>query len=137
LQDDVLYEGHEKAQEYIDKKIKAIEEKRWRIVADYVKNKKVSYRRVRCEQYSPSQPVTNFSSNACHDRYQALQDGSAKPTPESEDDPSPATLARIEARRRRQLKIDADIAAKSGDGKAKANLEGNGWTSRLKDKFEL
>jgi hypothetical protein len=133
LQDDILYKGYEKAQEYIQNKVKAIEEKRWRIVADYVKNKKVSW----TAGSLPSQPVSNFSSNACRNRYQALQDGSAKPTPESEPNPSPATLARIDARHRRQLKIEADMAAKPGDGKARANLEANGWTSRCKDQFEL
>ena len=40
-QDEVLYEGLDKANEYIEKKIKLIEERRWRIVADYVKNVKV------------------------------------------------------------------------------------------------
>jgi hypothetical protein len=41
LQDDVLYAGLGKAEEYIAQKVKEIESRRWRIVADYVKSVKV------------------------------------------------------------------------------------------------
>lgn len=41
-QDEVLHAGLDKAEEYIKQKIKQIEERRWRIVADYVKGAKVS-----------------------------------------------------------------------------------------------
>ena len=44
----------------------------------------------------------------------------------------------MEARRERQERLDRDIAATGkGDQEAllAANIEGNGWTSRRKDKF--
>ena len=40
-QDDVLYAGLEKANQYIEQKIKDIEARKWRIVADYIKNVQV------------------------------------------------------------------------------------------------
>ena len=64
------------------------------------------------------QPVTNFSQKACQTRYEALQNGTAKPCPEFDPSPSPATIARIQARQERQERIDQDAAAvKKGDKK--------------------
>ena len=47
-------------------------------------------------------------------------------------------LARIQARRERQERIEKDAAAVRNNEKdelAFINIEGNGWTSRQKDKF--
>lgn len=85
-------------------------------------------------------PVTNFSQNACKDRYISLQEGTAKATPESIKDPNLDTQARIAARKKREARIEQDqISFRSNHhGNAEqtalveANWKGNAWTSRKK-----
>lgn len=74
-----------------------------------------------------SQPVINFSQNACRSRFDALKEGTAKPTPESILDPDENVLARIQSRLEKEKKIEDDALLFSQHA---ANLQGNAWTSR-------
>jgi hypothetical protein len=74
-----------------------------------------------------SQPVLNFSQHACRKRYEALTEGTAKPTPESISNPDEKTKERIESRREKLKRIQEDSQRKE---QRKANLQGNAWTSR-------
>ena len=76
--------------------------------------------------------MVNFSQNACRERYEALQTGNAKPTPESYDDPSPDILDRIQSRKDKEQKI-ADSSQYSA--LEQKNVEANGWTSRMRTYF--
>lgn len=83
------------------------------------------------------QPVTNFSKDACKSRYEALKDGTAKPTPESILNPDDHIQARIAARKAREAKIEADVlnfrtevTTNPQEDMIKANYEGNGWVSK-------
>lgn len=87
--------------------------------------------------------MTNFSHNACKVRYESLQDGNAKPTPESIADPDERILERIEARRKRELKIaeetaylrssiTSETAQAAVADLVKANRKGNAWNSKTK-----
>ena len=75
------------------------------------------------------QPVVNFSQNACRDRYQSLQTGTAKPTPESVEDPPPEILERIQSRVYKEQKIAESSQISALEQK---NVEANGWTSRMR-----
>ncbi len=76
--------------------------------------------------------MVNFSQNACRERYEALQAGTAKPTPESLSDPTPEVVERIESRRKKELKLreNQQVAAME-----QQNVEGNGWSSRMREHF--
>ncbi|RMD43734.1 hypothetical protein DV735_g1395, partial [Chaetothyriales sp. CBS 134920] len=91
--DDVLKEAIKKADQVVNKAIQEAKDRKWRLVAHNMKLLK---------------PVTNFSNNACEKRFLALQAGTAKPTPESIPNPSPAVQARIDARRERERKIEEE-----------------------------
>lgn len=91
--DDVLYQAVAKADQDIDTSINNMKARKWRIVADYVKVMK---------------PATNFGQNACQKRFNDLCDGKAKPTPESIVDPNEKTLARIQARKDKESRIEED-----------------------------
>lgn len=90
-----------KAEEDINKEIKKIQEKKWRMVADRLQVIK---------------PVCNFSQKACRERFEALEKGTATPTPESEDNPSEETLARIQARKDKEAQIVADAGGIPANG---------------------
>lgn len=119
-----------------------IEAKRWRIIADQMKTIKASHflcSKPPCHQRNRGtfiliceQPVVNFSQNACRERYQALQTGTAKPTPESVENPTPDTLERIESRRSKERKIAETARFNNLEQK---NVEANGWTSRMRTYF--
>lgn len=94
--DDVLYQAVAKADQDIDTSINNMKARKWRMVADYVKVMK---------------PATNFGQNACLKRFNDLRDGKAKPTPESIADPDEKTLARIQARRDKESRIEEDRKA--------------------------
>lgn len=86
------------------------------------------------------QPVTNFSQNACKARYDALQDGTAKATPESVSNPGTEMRARVMARKEKEARITKDeitFQSKAHENAeqialAKANWKGNAWTSKNK-----
>jgi hypothetical protein len=75
------------------------------------------------------QPAVNFSQNACRQRFEALQAGTAKPTPESIPNPDAQTLARIQSRRDKEQKIREDARAIAPNAE---NIERNAWTSRMR-----
>ena len=72
------------------------------------------------------QPVVNFSQNACRSRYQSLLDGTAKPTPESIENPDILTQARIQSR----IDKEAEIQRKGPISLEQNNIEKSGWTSK-------
>ena len=76
-------------------------------------------------------PVTNFSSNACRHRHEALLAGTAKPTPESIFNPDEKTLARIISRQQKEAQIEADknmLPTSDGHGLvSEENIESNAW----------
>ncbi|RMZ86363.1 hypothetical protein DV736_g6413, partial [Chaetothyriales sp. CBS 134916] len=111
--DDVLKVAIKKADEVVERAIQEAQDRKWRVVADNMKVMK---------------PVTNFSKNACEKRFLALEAGTAKPTPESIPNPSPAVQARINARRERERKIEENKQKMSDT--SKANMEGNAWISK-------
>ena len=76
-----------------------------------------------------SQPVTDFSQHACRKRYEALVAGTAKPTPESIQNPDEDVLARRKSRIDKEQKIQADKELGKGTD---SNIEGNSWTSRMR-----
>ena len=78
------------------------------------------------------QPVINFSQNACRKRFDDLMAGTAKPTPESIPNPTPDILKRIESRKSKQRKLDEQCSTATAE---KRNVEGNGWTSRMRTYF--
>ncbi|KIX03008.1 uncharacterized protein Z518_06558 [Rhinocladiella mackenziei CBS 650.93] len=82
--DDILLQAIAKADTEVQRLTTQIENQKWRMVADGMKSMR---------------PVVNFSQNACRERFQALIDGTAKPTPESIPDPTPEILERIQARK--------------------------------------
>lgn len=120
--------------------LQEIDEQKWRLVAETLKGIKVSPCPCRsaCDPALTdiSQPVTNFSQNACKARFEALLDGTAKPTPESVQHPDEGTIERIRARKQQEKQIEADKvsfqARLEEDTLAEANREGNAWNSRQK-----
>jgi hypothetical protein len=58
--------------------------------------------------------------------------GTAKPTPESIPNPSSEVLLRIKSRKEKEAKISRDD---SWGETEKANVEANGWTSRMRTYF--
>ena len=91
--DEVLRKAIAKADQDIDTSISKLRARKWQVVADYVKVIK---------------PVTNFDQSACLKRFNELRDGNAKLVPESIVDPDERTLARIQARRDKESKIEED-----------------------------
>jgi len=73
--------------------------------------------------------VVNFSQNACRKRFQDLEAGIAKPTPESIPNPDDDVKARIQSR------IDKEEAIKQTArfSTYQENVENNAWTSRMRD----
>jgi hypothetical protein len=59
-------------------------------------------------------------------------DGSAKPTPESIPDPTPEVLLRIQSRKDKEANLARE---QPGDDTGRANVEANGWTSRMRTYF--
>jgi hypothetical protein len=77
------------------------------------------------------QPVVNFSQNACRQRYEDLQAGTAKPTPESIPNPDEDIKARIQSRKDKEEAIrEAGRFAAHQE-----NVDKNGWTSRMRDYY--
>ncbi|KKY17681.1 hypothetical protein UCRPC4_g05314 [Phaeomoniella chlamydospora] len=113
--DEVLMQAIAKADRDIEKAKEQAESKKWKIVSDQMKTIK---------------PVVNFSQNACQARFHALEEGSAKPTPETIMNPDEKTLASIERRRMNEEHIR--IMRENGVDAARENLANNGWTSRMR-----
>ncbi|KAL9108330.1 MAG: hypothetical protein Q9227_006929 [Pyrenula ochraceoflavens] len=109
--DEVLAVAVEKAEAEIERTRQRLEAAKWKMVADIMKNDK---------------PVVDFSQNACRNRYESLQNGTAKPTPESILNPNADILARIESRIEKQKKIDETVAERN---MYTENLEQNAWNS--------
>lgn len=76
--------------------------------------------------------MVNFSQNACRERFDALKTGTAKPTPESIPNPSPEVLVRIKSRTDKEARLSKDDCLGEAE---KANVEANGWTSRMRTYF--
>ncbi|OAP63392.1 hypothetical protein AYL99_02619 [Fonsecaea erecta] len=106
--DDILLQAVFKTEREVNRLKEDIESKKWRM------------------------PVVNFSQNACRARYDALQNGCAKPTPESIENPSPEILERIASRREKERKIREGNHMAEREQK---NVEANGWTSRMRTYF--
>ncbi|KIW83715.1 hypothetical protein Z517_02961 [Fonsecaea pedrosoi CBS 271.37] len=106
--DDVLLQAVIKTEKEVKRLKDDIESKKWRM------------------------PVVNFSQNACRDRYEALQHGCAKPTPESIENPNPEILERIRSRKEKERKIREGNQIAELEQK---NVEANGWTSRMRTYF--
>ncbi|KAG9774465.1 hypothetical protein ABEF95_005247 [Exophiala dermatitidis] len=115
--DEVLVDAVAKAEKETERAIAEAEARKWRIVADRMKLAK---------------PVINFSHKACRERYEALLNGTAKPTPESVENPGPEVLARIESRKQKELKIAKDMKMSVNE---QQNVQGNGWSSRKRIYF--
>ncbi|KAI9810919.1 MAG: hypothetical protein M1827_005778 [Pycnora praestabilis] len=71
-EDKLLLKAKEQADDYIVTLLGKVEAKRWQKVAQLLKDLK---------------PSTNYSQNACKNRYQALEDGTASIPPELSDHP--------------------------------------------------
>ncbi|KIY03414.1 uncharacterized protein Z520_00105 [Fonsecaea multimorphosa CBS 102226] len=106
--DDVLLQAVIKAEKEVKRLKDDIESKKWRM------------------------PVVNFSQNACRDRYEALQQGCAKPTPESIENPTPEILERVKSRKDKERRIREGNQMAEREQK---NVEANGWTSRMRTYF--
>jgi hypothetical protein len=129
----VLLKALEKADADVEKAKRDADEKKWRIVADQMKVLKVwigfANTCIAHHLFNPLQPVVNFSQNACRDRFEALQAGTAKPPPESIPNPDEQALARIQSRREKEQKIREDAHSIAPNAN---NIEGNAWTSRMR-----
>ena len=99
-----------KAERDVEKAKAAAEAKKWKMVAENLKAIK---------------PVTNFSKDACQARFHALEEGFAKPTPESIANPDEKTLAAIARRRRKEEELR--IIEEQGVDAFRENLARNGW----------
>ncbi|KEF60887.1 uncharacterized protein A1O9_02451 [Exophiala aquamarina CBS 119918] len=115
--DDVLVRAIAKSEKEIRRLREDIESRKWRMVADAMKNEK---------------PVLNFSQNACRKRFEELLDGTAKPTPESIVNPTAEVLERIESRKAKQRNLDEQSPQANIEQR---NVEANGWTSRQRIYF--
>ncbi|KAI1616519.1 hypothetical protein EDD37DRAFT_645653 [Exophiala viscosa] len=115
--DDVLLQAVAKADAEVQRLKNEIENQKWRMVANNMKNLK---------------PVVNFSQNACRGRYGDLMNGIAKPTPESHPNPGPEILERIKSRQDKEERV-AQTAQMSAV--EQANIAGNGWSSRQRIYF--
>ena len=129
LQDNVLAKAIAHADALVAKMKADADEKKWQLVADRLK-----YLKVRI--YSPFiqicscsyvQPVVNFSRNACKNRFDALNDGTAKPTPESIENPDDHIRSRVQSRIDKQKAIDHERQFSFHDN----NIRQNGWTSKM------
>ncbi|OCT49106.1 hypothetical protein CLCR_04939 [Cladophialophora carrionii] len=111
--DDVLLQAVVKTDKEVKRLKEEIEAKKWRMVADQMKTMKASF-------------------NACRERYEALQAGIAKPTPESIENPSEEILERIKSRQDKERKI---AESRQYSVLEQKNVEANGWTSRMRTYF--
>ncbi|EXJ87802.1 hypothetical protein A1O1_04729 [Capronia coronata CBS 617.96] len=119
--DDVLVEAVIKADKETKKAIEEAQARKWRIVADRMKT---------------VNPVLNFSHKACRERYDALVNGNAKPTPESHPNPTPEILARIQSRKTKEQKILQDKQKMAPPNEREnENIQANGWSSRRRTYF--
>lgn len=75
--------------------------------------------------------MTNFSQHACRKRYAELQAGTAKPTPESIENPDEHIKARRQSRKDKEKAIE-EVGVYAGRVYAE-NLGANGWTSRTRE----
>ncbi|KAK5464856.1 hypothetical protein LTS15_001419 [Exophiala xenobiotica] len=108
--DDVLLQAVIKADAEVDRLKAEIDTRKWRIVADGMKNLK----------------------NACRERYESLQNGTAKPTPESIPNPTPEVLARVQSRIDKEARVAKDQHTPADQ---QANIAGNAWSSRQRHYF--
>ncbi|KIW09794.1 hypothetical protein PV08_11894 [Exophiala spinifera] len=116
--DDILLQAVIKADAEVDRLKAEIDGRKWRMVADSMKNMK---------------PVVNFSQNACRSRYDALMAGNAKPTPESIPNPTPEILERIQSRLDKEARLARD--QQQPNGQQQTNIAGNAWSSRQRHYF--
>ncbi|EXJ67541.1 uncharacterized protein A1O5_09554 [Cladophialophora psammophila CBS 110553] len=134
--DDVLLQAVIKTEKEVKRLKDDIESKKWRMVADNMKRMKacptIDMLDASRTNSANLQPVVNFSQNACRDRYDALQHGCAKPTPESVENPTPEILERIKSRKDKERKIREGNQIAEMEQK---NVEANGWTSRMRTYF--
>ncbi|KAJ9610494.1 hypothetical protein H2200_005271 [Cladophialophora chaetospira] len=133
--DDVLLQAVVKTDKEVKRLKEDIEAKKWRMVADQMKSMKASLHPPHTAtnaDHKNHQPVLNFSQNAARQRYQALQTGTAKPTPESVEDPTPDILERIKSRKDKERRIVENSQYTVSEQK---NVEANGWTSRMRTYF--
>ena len=77
----------------------------------------------------------NFSQNACRDRFEALHNGTAKPTPESVPDPDEKVKYRIQSRREKEEKIKEDAEQRAAHTRREDNIDGNAWTSKMRQYY--
>ncbi len=84
IKDELLLQSVNKASAEVNFRKKKIESRKWKLVADYLKE---------------SKPTANYSKNACKMRFEALENGTATIPPELDDDPekrAAETAARLQ-----------------------------------------
>ncbi|OAL33063.1 hypothetical protein AYO22_00148 [Fonsecaea multimorphosa] len=111
--DDVLLQAVIKAEKEVKRLKDDIESKKWRMVADQMKSLKAC--------------LTMLDP-----WYEALQQGCAKPTPESIENPTPEILERVKSRKDKERRIREGNQMAEREQK---NVEANGWTSRMRTYF--
>ncbi|XHG05468.1 hypothetical protein AWENTII_008690 [Aspergillus wentii] len=88
--DDILNQAVNKAQGEIAKMVAEIEQQKWKLVAEYMKDTK---------------PAVDYSDKACRDRWEALQNGTASLPLEMRSDLFPEMVEVIRKRRESEEKI--------------------------------
>jgi len=132
LQDDLLLEAITSADQEVYQRKQKVAEEKWKVVAEYLK---------------ASKPTTNYSQNACRNRFEALENDAATIPPELVDFPEKCRVQRAAAEEtyaagfggvRQQQNIStlgnvgtrdenhATVLPKSGIGKSKTAANGHG-----------